>query len=195
MSFDLRHELARKMIHLTSILIVIIFLTFGKNIILQLLTIELIILLVIEFFRIEHNKTIPIVHRLFRHKETHTLGGHVFFVIGAIIAISVFNQNVAAAAILMTTFGDTAAAIIGKAFGKTWIKGLKNRAVEGCMAEFVTNCIIGYILLNSWYVILAMAATATIVETLVDKMDDNLVIPVFAGACGEVILFISNTFG
>jgi len=57
---------------------------------------------------------LPIVHSLFRTKEADRLGGHVFFTIGSIIAISVFSWEIASAAILMTTFGDASAAIFGE---------------------------------------------------------------------------------
>jgi len=43
-----------------------------------------------------------------------------------------------------------------------------------------------------WVVVLVMALTATVVETLIYKMDDNLLIPVFAGFNGQVALLVLN---
>ncbi len=96
------------------------------------------------------------------------------------------------AAILMTTIGDASAAIFGKRFGRTWIPKLKDRAVEGCMAEFVVDLLIGFVFLNSysWLVILVMAGTATIVETVVNKIDDNLLIPLFSGFNAQILTYI-----
>lgn len=187
---DFLNELKRKTIHLTSIIIVLTYYAFGQKVVLSLLIVFLILILEIEYFRIEWGKKLPFVHSLFRAKEADKLGGHVFFTIGSIIAISVFSEKIAMAAILMTTFGDASAAIFGKAFGRTWIKGLKNRAYEGCAAEFIVDMIIGWIFLQSWIVMLAMAGTATLVETMTDKMDDNLLIPLFAGFNGQLIMFI-----
>jgi len=152
----------------------------------------LIVILVLEYFRLEWDKKLPIFHNLFREKEADRLGGYVFFTIGCIIAVSVFTQEIASAAILMTTFGDASAALFGKAFGKTWIPGLKNRAIEGCAAEFIVNVVIGLIFLPGWIVIIVMAGTATVVETLANKLDDNLLIPVFSGSCGQVVLLIMS---
>jgi phytol kinase len=90
----------------------------------------------------------------------------------------------------MTTFGDAAAALFGKRFGRTWIPKLKNRAVEGCMAEFVVDLLIGLVVLGSWPIILVMAGAATIVETVVEKIDDNLLIPLFAGFNAQIISYI-----
>ncbi|VVB97524.1 Uncharacterised protein [uncultured archaeon] len=194
LSEDLINELKRKMIHLTSIIIVLTYYYFGKQAILSLLTVYLILMLELEYFRIEWGKRLPFVHSLFRTKEADRLGGHVFFTIGSIIAISVFPENIASAAVLMTTFGDASAAIFGKAFGRTWIPGLKNRAIEGCAAEFIVDVIIGWIFLPGWIAILVMAGTATVVETLTNKMDDNLLIPLFSGFNGLLVFFILGYF-
>jgi len=48
---------------------------------------------------------------------------------------------------------------------------------------------VGFLILDSIYVILGMALVATIVETLVDELDDNLLIPIFSGFAGQIILF------
>jgi len=187
---DLLNELKRKTIHLTSIIIVLTYHAFGEKAVLSLLTVYLIAMLELEYFRIEWGKKLPIVHSLFRAKEVDKLGGHVFLTIGSIIAISVFSEKIAMAAILMTTFGDASAAIFGKAFGSTWIKGLKNRAYEGCAAEFIVDLIIGWIFLPGWISIIIMAGTATVVETVTDKMDDNLLIPLFAGFNTQLAVYI-----
>ncbi len=94
----------------------------------------------------------------------------------------------------MTTFGDASAAIIGKAFGRTWISGLKNRAYEGCAAEFIVDIIIGWIFLQNWIVVFVMAGTATVVETVTDKLDDNLLIPLFSGFNGQLVVLILTYF-
>jgi dolichol kinase len=194
MSSDLIHELKRKAVHLTSIIIVLVYLAFGQQAILLLLTVYLIAILEIEYFRIEWGKKLPLVHSLLREKETGRLGGHTFFTMGCIIAISVFPEEIASAAILMTTFGDASAAIFGKAFGRTWIPGLTDRAVEGCAAEFIVDVVIGAIFLSNWFVVLVMAGTATVVETLANKMDDNLLIPLFSGFNGNLVLLILPYF-
>ncbi len=194
MSSDLIHELKRKAVHLTSIIIVLVYHAFGQQAILLLLTVYLIAILEIEYFRIEWGKKLPFIHSLLREKEADRLGGHVFFTMGCIIAISVFSEEIASAAILMTTFGDASAAIFGKAFGRTWIPGLTNRAVEGCAAEFIVDVVIGVIFLSNWLVVLVMAGTATVVETLANKMDDNLLIPLFSGFNGHLVLLILPYF-
>jgi phytol kinase len=187
---SLKRELQRKVVHVTSLLIVASYYILPKAAVLLIMTFFLILFLEIEFVRIDLKLKLPLFHKLYRKKEEDRLSGNVFFLLGAIIAISVFSKEVAIAAILMTTFGDAAAALFGKRFGKTWIPKLKNRAVEGCMAEFVVDLLIGFLFLNSWPVIIVMAGTATIVETVVEKIDDNLLIPLFAGFNAQIISYI-----
>ena len=188
--FSLKRELKRKAVHVTSVLIVILYYFLPKEAILLILTLLLILFLELEFIRIDLRLKIPFFHELYREAEKDRLSGNVFFIMGAIIAISVFSKEIAIAAILMTTFGDASAAIFGKRFGRTWIPKLKNRAVEGCMAEFIVDLVIGFIFLKSGLVIVVMAGTATIVETVVDKMDDNLLIPLFSGFNAQMLTYI-----
>jgi phytol kinase len=188
--FSLGKELQRKAVHATALLIVIGYYLLPKEVVLLIMTFFLILFLEIEFVRIDLKLKLPLFQGLYRDKEEDTLGGNVFFLIGAIVAVSVFSKEIAIAAILMTTFGDAAAALIGKRFGKIRISWCKNKAIEGCAAEFIVDIFIGFIFLNSWSVILVMAGTATVVETVVNKIDDNLIIPVFSGFNAQILMYL-----
>ena len=213
MKWNFKNELARKFVHLLSILILVVYYFvsdfFSPKIALIILVFVLIFFLELEYLRIEISKEIPILKHLWKYikrsKEKDKLGGEVFFLIGAILVLAIFDLRVAMVAILMTTFGDMAAALIGKRFGKHWLKYLKQRAWEGILAEFFVDVLIGIIIfffitsspINSlaiWIIIFVMALTATIVETLIYKMDDNLLIPIFAGFNGQIVLLILNSF-
>lgn len=187
-------EFFRKSVHFVSLLIVIIYYYFGKELTLDFLTLVLCCFLVIEYLRVEKEIRIPIFWKLYRSKEKNKLSGNIQFLIGSIIAISVFPKEVASAAILMTTFGDSAAALIGMSYGKNWIKGLPERAWEGVISEFLVNMVIGYLFLSNWMVALTMALAATIVETLTYKLDDNLIIPLFSGFAGYLVLTAYSSF-
>lgn len=186
-STDLINEILRKCIHLTSILIILIYAYAGKQAVLTVLMIYLLVILIIEHLRLEHDVKIPLFHFLFREKEGTQLAGHVFFTIGAIISISVFSKDIAYASILMTTFGDLSAALVGKTFGRTRFFG-KAKSLEGCIAEFVVDFVIGYTFLGSLIIASVMAFTATIVESIAGKIDDNLAIPVFSGSSGQAAM-------
>lgn len=184
-------ELMRKGIHLTSILIVLVYALYGKQAVLALLITYLVIILMIEHMRLDRGLKIPFVDSLFRQKELSSIGSHVFFTLGALVAVAVFSQDVAYAALLMTTFGDMSAALVGRKIGKTKVVGT-GKSLEGCASEFVVNLFIGYFFLSSLPLALLMALTATLVETLFVHIDDNLAIPVFSGFVVEVYLYLSS---
>ncbi len=206
--WDFEREVGRKVIHLLSILYVLIYVVVdyftSEKIALLALSFLLIILIELEYVRVELKAKIPVLSyfwkRFKRRSEHQRLGGEIFFLLGAIICFAVFDSRVAVAAILMTTFGDLAAALVGKRFGRIWIPRFKDRALEGVLAELVVNLVVGFVFLrtNAWWVggsfgdplwtgIIIMAVTATVVETIVNKLDDNLLVPLFAGFAGHVV--------
>jgi phytol kinase len=188
----LAFEARRKAIHVFGLIYVLLywvsFKVFKSSQIAMLLLLAVLLIFVsIEFFRITKHKKIPILHVLWRPKEENTLGGQVYYILGIILAISIFDFQIAITVILMTVFGDMAAAIFGIAFGKHWIKDIQDTAWEGIIAEFVVDLIIGYLIIGNWVIVIPMAAMATFVETIFPHIDDNLAIPVFAGFIGQAI--------
>ncbi len=182
---DIIKELLRKGVHLTSVIIILMYAFFGKQSVLILLVVYLIVMLFLEHLRLKHRIKVPLFHVLFREKEQHRISGHVYFTIGAIVSIILFNRDIAYACILMTTFGDMSAALIGKTYGRTLITG-NGKTLEGCLAEFMVDLFVGYIFIGHWFVALIMAIAATVVELTVSTIDDNLAIPVVSGIVGQV---------
>lgn len=212
-------EIARKGVHLLSLSFVVIYILFailfGHRTGLFALAFLLVILIEFEYVRIEMKKKIPFISRFWwvkRPKERERLGGEVFFLIGSIICLAIFDLRVAVAAILMTTFGDMAASLIGKKFGYLKVPFLRGKKWEGVVAEFVVDIVVGFLIVRTiengtmWWlggaamgmpiygIIIPMAIVATTVETIIKKLDDNLLIPVFAGFTGQVALIIISTF-
>ena len=115
--------------------------------------------------------------------------------LGVIIAFAVFDFEIAVVAILMMIFGDMTAAIVGLTFGKHWLKNIPKASWEGITAEFIVNLIIGIIFLPYFFVVLAMALTATFIETVLISSDDNLAVPVLAGFAGKASLVFFRIIG
>lgn len=182
-------ELLRKSIHLTSIIIVLVYVHLGKQTVLNMLIAYLVFILLIEHLRLSHGARIPFLDFLYRKKERACIGGHVFFVLGSIVAIGVYSKEVAIASVLMVTLGDMVASLVGITLGKTHIKGT-NKSLEGSTAEFITDLVIGNVLLQNFHVAFVMATVAALTETWFSGIDDNLSIPVFAGFSAELMLFV-----
>jgi len=192
--WNFKSELKRKGIHLLSIFFILSYVLlgsfWGRRIALLFLTLLLIWSLELEFIRLRTKINLPLIRGLWRRKEKNQVGGQVFFLIGAIIALSVFDFKIAVAALLMTTFGDMAAALFGMKFGNHWLKSIPNTAWEGIFAEFIVDLIIGFIFLPHVIIVFVMALTATFVETVFTHADDNLMIPLFSGFNGQIALMV-----
>ena len=97
MRSNILFEIKRKLFHVLSVIYIIIFVLVAKYYgkqwgILALIGI-LILFLLLEFLRIKFNFKVPIFHKLWRQTEKKQIGGEVYFIIGAIIAFSVFDFN------------------------------------------------------------------------------------------------------
>ncbi len=189
---NLVFEIKRKLVHISSIFYIIIYCLikefFSQSAAILVLVFILICLSFLEFLKMKFNKKIPFFHHLYRENERNTISGSIYLILGVIIAFSAFEFNIAVTAILMMIFGDTASAIIGK-FGSHKIDHLRC-SWEGIVAELVVDLAVGFIFLNNIIVILFMAIIATIVETLLKPVDDNLAIPVVAGFAGQALMMI-----
>jgi dolichol kinase len=102
--------------------------------------------------------------------------------IAALLAVEIFPQRVAAAAIGFTVLGDGMAALVGKGWGRT---RFFNKSLEGA-AGGLTACLawaawFGCTGLLPWNVVLTGALAASLVELLPIPLDDNLGITLFAG--------------
>jgi dolichol kinase len=182
------NEVMRKGVHLTSILIVLVYAFMGKQACQILLITYLVLILSIEHLRLDRGFKLPVLHVVLRQKEKAAIGSYVYFTIGALIVVSVFSKNIAFAAILMTTFGDMSAALIGKKYGRIRISN--GKSLEGCIAEFIVDLTIAILLLENPIISLLMAFTATYVETIFVKIDDNLAIPIFSASVAELAFII-----
>lgn len=200
MVWGIFHEIGRKIIHITILIVLAAYFVIqdslvsagytailAKQVALLFLVALLILFLVLEYFRLELGWKMPFFSQFIRAKEQNRMYGVIYFLSATIISLAVFDYKIALAALLMTTFGDMLAALVGKKYGTTLI--YRNKTWAGVLAELGANLIVGFIILNNIYVILGMASVATIVETLVDELDDNLLIPIFSGFAGQIIMF------
>ena len=196
MTWNFFHEIGRKIIHFTILIVLVLFFEIKKQtdqqIALLFLVCILIIFLILEYLRLELNFKLPFFHQFIRPKEQYRVFGVIFFLTSTIIALAVFDVPIALAALLMTTFGDVSATIAGKKYGTTIL--FRNKTVTGFVAELITNLIVAIIISLVFsiniYILIIMAFVATITETLVDELDDNLIVPIVSGFIGQILLFL-----
>lgn len=196
MVWEFFNEIGRKIIHITMLIVLVLFFilknTFSQQIALLFLVALLIVFLSLEYLRLELNFKIPFFYRFIRPKEQYSVYGVIFFLSSAIICLAIFNTYIALAALLMTTFGDMSAAIVGKKYGTTVL--FKNKTIIGFAAGLITNIIVAVLIslffTINLYIPIVMAFAATTAETLVDELDDNLVVPIVSGFIGQILALL-----
>jgi phytol kinase len=189
-------ECCRKAVHLSGLLIVVGYTLllnfFSGRIAILVMTSLLLILLHAEYIRLEHKpRMVGMIEGLFRKHEKDSISGAVFMVISCIICFSAFDYWVAFIAMFMTVFGDMAAALIGRVWGK--MKILNSKTVEGTLAALLINTLVGWLILPQFIaLVFIMAVTATFVELITNKLDDNLTVPLFAGFIGQLYVMFAK---
>ena len=119
---------------------------------------------------------------LIREHERFGLLGSTYLLLAALLAIEIFPQPVAAAALGFTVLGDAMGALVGRAWGR---HRFFNKSFEGALGCLIA-CLAwaGYVAWASPLtlpVLLAGALVATLVEVLPIPLDDNLGITLAAG--------------
>jgi len=177
-----KQELLRKGIHACNSIIAFSLFFLDQNDVLLIVGIGTILIVVFDFLRIYTKQVQRIYNFLFkevtRDFESHRLTGASYVMIGALIVLSIFESRICIPALLIMSFSDSAAAIIGKKYGKTKIF---NKTLEGSLAFLLTSFVIVIFFIpdiDFTFSIIAIIAS-TIVE-LVPKsnLDDNLLIPI-----------------
>ncbi len=114
--------------------------------------------------------------------EKRTFIGTVYFWGLTILIIAFLPPAQAAATVMISSFGDAAAAIIGKALGGPHIPYNKRKTVIGSVAMFLvsaTSCLVAGIQL---YPSLFASGISTIVESLTrTSVNDEITVPLVAG--------------
>ena len=179
-SLNYRQEIYRKFIHLSSSVMALALWYFGKETFLPWLIGVAIILPLLDYGR--HH--IDLLRRIYNYYfiiftrpiEYRNLSGASWVVIGAALTTLIFNENTSIIGLLVLSLADSAAAIIGLKFGKTY---LFNKSLEGSAAFFIVAFLIVFYLSPAFFLInLITVSAATAVELFsTARMNDNLFIP------------------
>lgn len=117
--------------------------------------------------------------RLVRDHERHNLLGATYLLLSSLICVHAFPKPIAVAALAFLIVGDSAAALVGRAFGRVRIF---DKSLEGSLACLVACLAIGALIPElGWTRTLLGALTATLIELIPVPLDDNLRIPLASG--------------
>ena len=148
----------------------------------------LLIDLLIDFFRIEFN-FFKFVFPLIKKKEETNFFAITLALAMGLIIFSIFERNIAFAALSISIFGDAAASIVGIKLGKNPCKINPQKTWEGFFAFLVIGIFFGKYFLP-WTLAIPMAFVAAFFEILCSKTEDNFFIPLVTAFAGYGISLI-----
>ncbi len=178
-------EIKRKIVHLATLIIPLGYALTSEETVLLFLVPFFLCYLFVDLLRHFHSGMASLFQKYFfgrvlREEEKRTLMGSTYFLFSSLLTILLFPKPIAIASLLILILSDTSAALVGKGIGKISIYG---KTLEGSLAFFLSSLLIVWIYpnLNRFSGSLA-ALGATLIEILPIKVDDNLTIPIVAGA-------------
>ena len=129
----------------------------------------------------------PVTAAVLRKREQHGFAlGPVTLGLGALLALLLFPPPVAALAIYVLAFGDSASTIAGKFLGRIRPAFMAGKSLEGSLACFAVAAFIGFLLFKDWQIALAVGLASMLVEALPLEDFDNLLLPLAAGLTAMV---------
>lgn len=178
-------ELRRKLVHLATLVIPMGYAFTSDRTVLTFLVPFFLLYLTVDLLRQIHPGLAGLFRRYFfkrvlREKEEFALMGSTYFLFSSILTILLFPKPVAIASLLILILSDTAAALVGRGFGRWPLFG---KTIEGSLAFLISSLLIIWIypgLDRLWGSLAALGAT--LAELLPLPLDDNLTIPLVAGA-------------
>jgi dolichol kinase len=183
-------EKKRKALHFSSSWVPIVYYLIPEHVGKAALLAAAAVFLALDVLRLNVPRVSEAFNRVFgemvRKHESSTLLGSTSMVISALLAVYCFEKNVAVAAMLFLTVGDSMAGLMGTRYGKTHIFG---KTLEGSLACFAVCVLVVTIMPGIPFAAgIAGAFVATLVEVLPIPLDDNFRIPLSAGFMIQLLM-------
>lgn len=183
-------ELLRKGTHLSGLIIPILYFFFDKSIMLVIVGSVTCIAYGVEFAKRFYptfsNYFFHYLKPLLRtHEQKGAITGATYYITSVFLCILIFDKSIAITCIFFIILGDTAAALIGKRWGRTKLIG--NKSLEGSAACFIVCLFITLYWINP-IVGITGAFIATLTELLPLRIDDNLTVPLISGGVMQLMV-------
>ena len=187
--FSYKREALRKIIHFSSSVFAFILLFLGKSICIPLFITIAILFFVADFLRLK-NQYVQNIYNIFfdvvtRNSEKNRITGASYVFLSIVLVTLLFDVKIAVASLLIMSFADPVASLMGRAFGNFIIL---NKTIEGSISFFIVSVIVLSVFDFSSETILYVSIFCTLIELVSNKIkiDDNLLVPLSSA----VLLFI-----
>ena len=177
-------EVKRKLIHLFALVMPIGYFIVPYWWALGLLLLAWLISLIIDICRLfklrPYRWIAPLMGQVLRPQEDRDFSGATYILFSGFFCLAAFGETIGAAGMGFIILGDTAAALVGRRWGK---HKFGSKSYEGSAAFFVCAAIWAIILPDiplGWA--MAAALLATVVEATSGLIDDNVSVPLVSSA-------------
>jgi dolichol kinase len=192
-AINYRDELVRKLIHLCSLSIPIIYYFVQQKTAIIILAILTLIALIIDIARHYFHPAAEIFYSIFgfllrEHevdKKKKNLNGATYVLLSALICVIIFPKVIFITAFSVLIIADSVAALVGRKFGK---HKFISKSLEGTLGFFISATIVVFftpkvenLILEYVIGIIAVAIGAITENISFGFTDDNLVIPIAIG--------------
>lgn len=185
------NEFKRKLFHLLGAFYLIAYIKLPQREFILIMAVLSLITLILEVLRLKNENLNKLMKKIFagimRKKEENAFSGIFFTFIGCLFTawIAGENKNIGIVALSFSLFSDTFAALVGTYAGSYIITN--GKTLEGAFAFFLSCLFICYLFLDSFYVSIAVALFATVIELLPLPYSDNLWVPFLSAALLKII--------
>ena len=187
-----RAEIARKMIHFSSLSIPVVYSLIDRSTAVAILLPLTLAFIAVDLLRYYHPPTSKLFYTVFafmlrsheKDPNAKRLNGASNVLIAATICVLLFPKVIVLTAFPILIISDSVAALFGRRFGK---RPFLKKSLEGSSAFFVSAVIVTLLTpkaglgTNEFVIGAAGAFVGTIAEAGAWKVDDNLAIPLSVG--------------
>jgi dolichol kinase len=188
---ELAREIKRKIFHHLSLIYLGLYWFTPRWFVLSLLFVVLLVMIVIEFLRLRRPELNAWLLGRFggihREAEVLSLSGIFWTLLGAWLTMAIFtNKKIVLPALGFLVFGDTAAALVGKKWGKRPWANNPGKTMEGSAAFALVSMGWAFLFLR-WPVAILGGLTGALIETRAFRWNDNFWIPILSGLILSVL--------
>jgi len=193
----IRRELARKAFHMSSASLPLLVWVAPRWLALSVLLPTAAMAVAVDWTRLRYRGPrylfLRYTRRMLRHHERHRFAGATYMAVAYATALVLYPKPIAVAAMLFNGFGDAAAALIGKRFGRhrtAW-----GKSWEGFAAGLAVNLAVGLTIssLSTGFPALAAVAggtAAAVLEFLDLPIDDNVRVTLGGGGVATLVAML-----
>jgi dolichol kinase/phosphoserine phosphatase len=179
-----RSSVLREMIHASGFFVPVLCSLIGFPAVALMICTVVALYVISELLRMG-GKNLPFISTVTRHAASQVelyefAAAPVYFAVGILLALLLFQAPVSSAAIAIFALGDSTASIFGGIISKKPLPFNKGKTLEGSLAGFFFALLAGSFFIPPLWALVG-AAIAMIVECLPLPINDNILVPLCTG--------------